>query len=175
MRTLLRSLLVAMALIAAEALLRPWIENAAYMLKLGALPAPVTLPVPVAGVRPRALADTWGGARSEGRRHEGIDIFAARGTPVLSSTEGMVLRVGTNRLGGQVVWVLGPGGQRHYYAHLDRYGDVHAGQRVWPGSVLGYVGNTGNAARTPPHLHYGIYTGRGAVNPYPFLRAEISH
>jgi murein DD-endopeptidase MepM/ murein hydrolase activator NlpD len=130
MRTFLRSLLVALALFAAEALLRPWIENVAYMVKLGALPAPTVLPVPVAGVKPRALVDTWGGARSEGRSHEGIDIFAKRGTPVLSSTEGMVLRVGTNRLGGQVVWVLGPGGQRHYYAHLDRYGDVRAGKRV---------------------------------------------
>jgi murein DD-endopeptidase MepM/ murein hydrolase activator NlpD len=124
----------------------------------------------VAGVTPAQLADTWGGARSGGRRHEGIDIFAKRGTPVLPSTEGIVLRVGTNRLGGQVVWVLGPGGQRHYYAHLDRYGDVRAGMRVAPGAVLGYVGNTGNAAHTPSHLHYGIYGLGGAVNPYPFLR-----
>ncbi len=170
MRTFLRSLFLALALIAAEALLRPWLESAAYMVRLAGLPAPAALPVPVAGVRPAQLADTWGGARGEGRRHEGIDIFARRGTPVLSSTEGVVLRVGTNRLGGQVVWVLGPGGQRHYYAHLDRYGDVHAGMRVAPGSVVGYVGNTGNARTTPPHLHYGIYAAGGAVNPYPFLR-----
>jgi len=170
MKLFLRSLLVALALIAAEALLRPWLESAVYMVRLGGSPAPTTLPVPVAGVKPAQLADTWGGARSEGRRHEGIDIFARRGTPVVSSTEGVVLRVGTNRLGGQVVWVLGPGGQRHYYAHLDRYGDVHAGMRVAAGSVVGYVGNTGNARTTPPHLHYGIYTGGGAVNPYPFLR-----
>ena len=101
-----------------------------YAIRLGSQPAPAALPVPVAGVKPVQLADTWGGARSGGRRHEGIDIFAKRGTPVLSSTEGIVLRVGTNRLGGQVVWVLGPGGQRHYYAHLDRYGDVRAGMRV---------------------------------------------
>lgn len=172
MRTLLRTLLVAIILLAAEGVLRPWLDDVVYAIRLGALPAPAALPVPVAGVKPAQLADTWGGARGGGRRHEGIDIFARRGTPVLSSTEGIVLRVGTNRLGGQVVWVLGPGGQRHYYAHLDRYGDVRAGMRVQPGSVLGYVGNTGNAATTPPHLHYGIYTAGGATNPYPLLSVE---
>jgi len=175
MRTLPRSLLVALVLLAAEGILRPWLDDIAYAIRLGALPAPAALPVPVAGVKPAQLADTWGGARSGGRRHEGIDIFAQRGTPVLSSTEGIVLRVGTNRLGGQVVWVLGPGGQRHYYAHLDRYGDVRAGMRVRPGSILGYVGNTGNAATTPPHLHYGIYTAAGAINPYPLLKADARH
>ncbi len=171
MRALLRSLLIAILLLAAEGILRPWVDDVAYAIRLGALPAPAALPVPVAGVKPAQLADTWGGARSGGRRHEGIDIFATRGTPVLSSTEGIVLRVGTNRLGGQVVWVLGPGGQRHYYAHLDRYGDVRAGMRVRTGSILGYVGNTGNAATTPPHLHYGIYMAGGAINPYPLLKA----
>jgi murein DD-endopeptidase MepM/ murein hydrolase activator NlpD len=169
MRTLLRSVFIAIVLIAVGGILYPWLGSIAYALKLTSLPAPATLPVPVAGVKPAQLADTWGGARSGGRRHEGIDIFAKRGTPVLSSTEGIVLRVGANNLGGQVVWVLGPGGQRHYYAHLDRYGDVRAGMRVMPGSIVGYVGNTGNAAATPPHLHYGIYTVGGAVNPYPLL------
>ncbi|WP_036166194.1 M23 family metallopeptidase [Massilia sp. 9096] len=172
MRIFLRSLLVAIVLIAGEALLRPAIESAWYAMRLAALPAPTTLPVPVEGVRARGLADTWQAARSEGRRHEGIDIFARRGTAVIANTEGIVLRVGINRLGGQVVWVLGPGGQRHYYAHLDRYGDVHAGMRVAPGAVLGYVGNTGNARTTPPHLHYGIYTADGAIDPYPLLRPD---
>lgn len=170
MRTFLRSLLIAIVLIAAGALLRPWLENLAYAIRLSSLPAPQTLPVPVAGIGPASLANTWQATRSEGRCHEGIDIFARRGTPVLSSTEGIVLKVGTNRIGGKVVWMLGPGGQRHYYAHLDRYGDVRPGLRVAPGTVLGYVGNTGNAATTPPHLHYGIYTAEGATDPYPFLR-----
>jgi murein DD-endopeptidase MepM/ murein hydrolase activator NlpD len=170
MRLFLRSLVIAIVLLGLQAVLWPWLQNVVYMVRLGAMPAPNALPVPVAGVKPAGLVDTWGGARSGGRRHEGIDIFAKRGTPVLSNTEGVVLRVGTNRLGGQVVWVLGPGGQRHYYAHLERYGDVHAGMRVAPGKVLGYVGTTGNAAGTPPHLHYGIYTTGGAINPYPFLR-----
>ena len=174
MRILLRSLVIAIVLIAAGGVLRPWLGGIAYAIRLGTLPAPAALPVPVAGVKPVQLVDTWGGARSGGRKHEGIDIFARRGTPVLSATEGIVLDVGTNPLGGQVVWVLGPGGQRHYYAHLDRYGDVRAGTRVAPGTIVGYVGNTGNAATTPPHLHYGIYTVSGAIDPYPLLRHDSS-
>src|SRR5690606_13608316 len=144
----------------------PW-----HMLRLSVQPAPTALPVPVAGVGPGQLADTWGAARAHGRRHEGIDIFAPRGTAVLSTTEGVVTRVGTNSLGGRVVWVLGPGRQMHYFAHLDHYADVAPGSHVMPGTPLGYVGNTGNARTTPPHLHYGIYQAGGALNPYPLLRA----
>jgi murein DD-endopeptidase MepM/ murein hydrolase activator NlpD len=176
MRIFFSRLVFGVVLIALGAVLGPWLENIAYAVRLGAMPAPIVLPVPVpvAGVKPSRLVDTWGGARSEGRRHEGIDIFARRGTPVLAATEGIVMRVGTNRLGGQVVWVLGPGGQRHYYAHLDSYGDVHAGMRIDAGKIVGYIGNTGNAATTPSHLHYGIYTAGGAVNPYPFLRPKLA-
>ena len=110
---------------------------------------------------------------ARGRKHEGIDIFAARGTPVHSATEGIVLRVGANRLGGRVVWVLGPGGQRHYYAHLDRFADISAGLQVRAGTVLGYVGTTGNAAGTPPHLHYGVYESGGPINPLFYSGARI--
>lgn len=165
-------LVIAVVLIVGYVFLGPGIERAMYTVRLAAMDKPATLPVPVEGIKPRALRDTWGGARSEGRKHEGIDIFAKRGTPVLSTTEGIVARVGTNRLGGQVVWVMGPGGQRHYYAHLDRYADVAAGMRIEAGTVLGYVGDTGNAKGTPPHLHYGVYDMGGAINPYPLLRAE---
>ena len=171
MRILLRSTVLALLLLGAYALFGPYIKNMLYAMRLASMPVPAALPVPVRGVEPRALRDTWHGARSEGRKHEGIDIFAKRGTAVTAATEGVVLRVSTNRLGGQVVWVLGPGGQRHYYAHLDRYADIENGQRVRPGTVLGYVGTTGNAKGTPPHLHYGIYESGGAINPYPFLRA----
>jgi murein DD-endopeptidase MepM/ murein hydrolase activator NlpD len=132
-----------------------------------ALEAP--LRVPVQGVSAAALADTWGASRSEGRTHEGIDIFAPCGHPVVSATEGIVLGTGDNRLGGMTVRVLGPGGSVHYYAHLSRYGPVEAGNHVLPGDVLGHVGNTGNARSTPCHLHYGIYLGGGARNPYPYL------
>ena len=171
MRILIRCLLVAVALILGYDLLGPTIERALYPMRLVAMPKPESLPVPVAGVRARALRDTWNGARSEGRKHQGIDIFAKRGTPVTSSTEGIVTKVGTNRLGGLVVWVMGPGGQRHYYAHLEGYADVEAGMRIETGRVLGYVGNSGNAKGTPPHLHYGVYDLGGAINPYPLLRS----
>jgi murein DD-endopeptidase MepM/ murein hydrolase activator NlpD len=172
MAALLRTLVVAIFLVLAYGLLEPYIERALYTMRLAAMPKPQALPVPVEGVRQRALRDTWGGARSEGRKHEGIDIFARRGTPVVSSTEGIVTQVGTNRLGGLVVWVLGPGGQRHYYAHLDSYSDVQPGMRIEAGRVLGHVGDTGNAKGTPPHLHYGIYDTGGAINPYPLLKAD---
>ena len=125
--------------------------------------------VPVANVRPSSLQDTWRAARSGGRSHEGIDIFAACGAPVLSATEGIVLSLGENPLGGQVVRVFGPGGARHYYAHLSGFADVGAGDHVLPGDVLGYVGDTGNAAGTPCHLHYGVYRSGVAENPYPLL------
>ncbi len=140
-----------------------------HMIRLSLQDTPTALPVPVAGVVPRRLTDTWGAARSNGRSHEGIDIFASRGTAVLSTTEGIVSSVGANNLGGKVVWVMGPGGQRHYYAHLDDYADIAAGDLVFPGTELGKVGNTGNARGTSPHLHYGIYSN-GAINPYPLLR-----
>lgn len=134
-------------------------------------PPPRALPVPVSGVVPASLRDSFGDPRSGGRRHEGIDIFAPRRTAVVSATEGYVARMANGGLGGITVTVIGPAGWRHYYAHLDSWGPVREGQWVQPGTLLGYVGNTGNAALTPPHLHYGIYAeGGGAINPYPLLR-----
>jgi murein DD-endopeptidase MepM/ murein hydrolase activator NlpD len=132
-------------------------------------------PVPVEGVTRKRLIDSWGAARSGNRHHQGIDIFARCGTPVLSATDGIVFTVGTNRLGGQIVRVFGPGGHWHYYAHLSRYGDVREGQRIAAGTVLGYVGDTGNAKGTPCHLHYGIYKwDNQALNPYTLLTDSSS-
>jgi murein DD-endopeptidase MepM/ murein hydrolase activator NlpD len=137
-----------------------------------AQPAPRLL-VPVQGVRVRALRDSWDAPRSGGRKHRGIDIFARRGTPVVSATPGIVVSIGTDRLGGNVVRVFGPGGEWHYYAHLDRFAAISRGQRVSAGEMLGFVGDTGNARGTPPHLHYGIYRPHGAAtNPYPRLAAR---
>jgi murein DD-endopeptidase MepM/ murein hydrolase activator NlpD len=136
---------------------------------------PRTLPMPVLGVPAKALRDTWGAPRDGGRAHQGIDVFAPRGTPVVSTTRGLVLRVGQNRLGGNVVWIFGPGGQRHYYAHLDRFANLQPGDLVMPGDIVGYVGNSGNARGTPPHLHYGVYkSGVGAINPFPLLQQARS-
>ena len=139
------------------------------MMRLQQTPPALALPSPVAGVSPRRMTDTWGAARSDGRRHEGIDIFAPRGTAVLSTTEG-VATPGNNNLGGKVMWVLGPGGERHYYAHLDSWADLESGSWVHIGDTLGFVGNSGNAITTPPHLHYGIYGQNGARNPWLVLR-----
>jgi peptidoglycan LD-endopeptidase LytH len=150
--------------------LPPIAQTPFYAIYLTFQEPPDVLPVPVKNIRSAQLTDTWNAARGNNRVHQGIDIFARRGTPVLSTTEGIVLRVGTNNLGGNVVWVLGPGGHRHYYAHLDRYAAIASGDRVVPGSEIGYVGNTGNARNTPAHLHYGIYTVSGAMNPYPLLK-----
>jgi murein DD-endopeptidase MepM/ murein hydrolase activator NlpD len=161
---------VGLALVAVTLLALPHPRR---LLALVAAPAPTALPVPVRGVAPRALADSWGAPRGGGRRHRGIDIFARRGTAVLSPVSGLVLDVGRDRLGGNVVKVLGPGPQVHYFAHLDRFGPLRERGLVARGDVVGYVGDTGNARGTPPHLHYGIYELPGrAINPYPLLRGR---
>ncbi|HJP90461.1 MAG TPA: M23 family metallopeptidase [Pyrinomonadaceae bacterium] len=126
--------------------------------------------MPLENVSKRAVADTWHAPRGTGRLHEGQDIFAPRGTPILSATNGYVYNIGENNLGGQTVSVIGSGGRIYYYAHLDRYAPgLEVGNRVTPRTVLGYVGTTGNAQGTPPHLHFGIYTLNGAINPLPLL------
>lgn len=92
-----------------------------------------------------------------------------------STTRGVVLRVADRGLGGRQVWVLGPGRQRHYYAHLDDWAPgLQARDVVWPGTLLGTVGDTGNARGTAPHLHYGIYDGDGGLDPLPLLRAHAA-
>ena len=139
------------------------------MVRLLTEPLRPPLFVPVAGVARTGLTDTWGAARSGGRMHQGIDIFAPCGQAVLSSTEGIVMSLGHNTLGGRVLRVFGPGGSWHYYAHLSGYAGVSRGDHVQPGDTLAFVGNTGNARGTPCHLHYGIYLTRGAVDPYPYL------
>lgn len=119
----------------------------------------------------RTIGSMYGVDRDGGRRrHEGIDIFAPKGTPALAAVEGRVTRVNENRLGGKVVWVTDiKRGQSLYYAHLDSQ-IVKVGQKVFPGDTIGLIGNTGNARTTPPHLHFGIYKyGYGAFDPAPFV------
>lgn len=143
--------------------------------RLARAAAPASLPVPVHGVTRAALRDSWGAPRRGGRRHEGIDIFAKRGTPIVSPVAGLVLSVGRNALGGNFVTILGPGLQVHYFAHLDGFGPFVPGDAVREGDIVGYVGDTGNARGTPPHLHYGIYGAPGgALNPYPLFAAAPS-
>lgn len=122
----------------------------------------------MAGMDMATLRSRFGAPRDAGRReHHGVDLFAPRGTPVLAATAGWVAWVGTNRLGGNVVWLRDARyGRRLYYAHLDRHA-VEEDAWVEPGDTLGFVGNTGNARTTPPHLHFGIYLrGEGPVDPH---------
>ena len=129
-----------------------------------------TLAMPVQDVTRRQVTNTWHAPRGTDRRHEGQDIFAPRGTPILSATDGYIIRIGENSLGGQTVSVMGAGGRVYYYAHLDSYAPrIEEGDYVTPRTVLGYVGTTGNAAGTPPHLHFGVYSTGGAINPLPLL------
>lgn len=125
---------------------------------------------PVAGASNRSIGSPFGAPRNGGRRlHEGVDIFAARGSPVISPVKGRVTRVGEYGLGGKVVWVRDlQRGLLLYFAHLDRQ-LVNEGERVLPGDTIGLVGNTGNASTTSPHLHFGIYK-RGAIDPLGYIR-----
>lgn len=107
------------------------------------------------------------------RKHEGIDMFAPRLTPVIAAAEGTVTRVNENNLGGKVVWMR-PNGKDYtlYYAHLDKQIAIE-GQQVAIGDTLGLMGNTGNAKTTAPHLHFGIYASGGAVDPFPYVNPVI--
>jgi murein DD-endopeptidase MepM/ murein hydrolase activator NlpD len=160
---------LALFVVVAAPVLRPGFERMRLLYRLTLDSPPTHLRNPVDGAPSRAVVNTWAAPRPGGRRHEGIDIFAPRDTPVVSTTRGLVTYVGTNSLGGQVVWILGPGLESHYYAHLNRFADIHRGDIVNAGDVVGYVGRTGNARGTPFHLHYGIYRRGKAENPYPRL------
>jgi len=126
--------------------------------------------MPVEDVAKREVTDTWHAPRSGGRQHEGQDIFAPRGTRILSATNGYVYKIGENNLGGHTVSVISSGGRVYYYAHLDSYAPgLEVGDRVTTRTLLGFVGTTGNAQGTPPHLHFGVYDFSGAINPLPLI------
>lgn len=133
-----------------------------------------TVAMPLLEVSKSRVSDTWHAPRGADRLHEGQDIFAPRGTPIYSATSGYVYNIGENNLGGHTITVIGAGGRIYYYAHLDAYAPTLVeGDHVTTSTVLGYVGTSGNAAGTPPHLHFGIYSSAGAINPLPLLRDRL--
>jgi murein DD-endopeptidase MepM/ murein hydrolase activator NlpD len=142
------------------------------------------LMVPVVGTRPERLQNTFAGKRGTAgeREHLAIDILAPKGTPVVAAVDGEILRVTTNALGGKTIYATDRARRFvYYYAHLDRYaGRTKVGARVKQGTVLGYVGTTGNAPKNSPHLHFQVMRMSGGrqwwegppVNPYGmFARA----
>lgn len=146
---------------------------------VSAPPPPYELMIPVAGVRPEDLTDTFTDLRDSTRTHRAIDILAPTGTPVVAAVGGRILRLHTSALGGLTIYQMGPtSGWIFYYAHLDGYAEgLRAGQVVAAGDTLGYVGETGNAPI--PHLHFAVWQvrpgrqrGGRAVNPYPLLADE---
>jgi len=137
------------------------------------------LEIPVRGVKPAQLQDTFDDARALGRRHDAIDIMAPRGTQVLAVDDGTIAKLFTSKAGGLTIYQFDPTQTfSYYYAHLDRYAaDLAEHQQVHRGQLLGYVGSTGNASADAPHLHFAIArldTDRSwwkgdAINPYPLL------
>jgi hypothetical protein len=136
------------------------------------LPSADELVFPVSGARSN-IGSFFGDSRSGGKRkHEGIDIFAKKSTPVVAVCDGYITAVENGGLGGKSVWLRSNDGDwSAYYAHLDVQ-KVVAGQYVQQGDILGTVGNTGNAKYTPSHLHFCIYTYTGAINPLPIVKTS---
>ncbi|MBY0110558.1 M23 family metallopeptidase [Patescibacteria group bacterium] len=134
------------------------------------------MPIPVVlGVAVRQLQDNFGDPRDGGARtHEGLDIMAPRGAAVASPTEAVVTRTGEGSSSGIYVQTANPGGEIFNYYHLDEIADgIKAGVELKVGDIIGYVGDTGNAKGTSPHLHFEIREGRTATDPLPRLTEEF--
>jgi len=144
--------------------------------------APSGLAVPVVGVKPDQLMDTFDQARSAGRRHDAIDIMAAEGTPVIAAADGTIEKLFNSVRGGTTIYERSSD-QRwmYYYAHLSAYAPGLAeGQQVKRGQVIARVGHTGDASAAGPHLHFAInsmapgerWWNGTAINPYPLLAGK---
>jgi murein DD-endopeptidase MepM/ murein hydrolase activator NlpD len=135
--------------------------------------------VPVEGVKASQLRDTFNQARSEGRRHDAIDIMSSQNVPVIATTDGTVIRLFQSERGGITLYQIDPSGSYiYYYAHLARYADgIAEGKQLKRGDVIAYVGDTGNAGPGNFHLHFAIskitsprqWSGGDPINPYPLL------
>ncbi len=144
------------------------------------LPSPASLIIPVAGVRPEQLRDTFSESRSEGRIHDAIDIPAPRGTPVIAAADGPIVKLFQSERGGTTIYQLSTNGKFvYYYAHLDRYAEGLAESHfAKQGETIAYVGDTGNAGSGNYHLHFSIaeisnpkdFWHGSNINPYSLLR-----
>ena len=142
--------------------------------KAGGLPPAATpgFQCPVLGGA--SFINTWGAPRSGGRTHKGVDMFNSRNTPLVAVVDGTV-RFSSNRLGGVSTHVYSDDGITYYYAHLESHPtNISSGQRVSAGTIVGYLGSSGNARYTSPHLHFEIRPNGVAVNPYPTVRHYCS-
>lgn len=149
---------------------KKWFWVIALILGIGfVVPQQMIIPVSGATTKSWAADSFWAYPWGTSITHKGIDIFAERGTDVISSTYGIVVYTHEGGKGGKSVMILGPKWRFHYYAHLDSY-DAFAFKPVKPGTVLGTVGDTGNAKGKPTHLHYAITT----PFPYPQLHDSKS-
>jgi peptidoglycan LD-endopeptidase LytH len=138
------------------------------------------LAIPVEGVRPEQLVESFSDERSGTRVHEAIDILAPRNTPVKAVEDGTIARLFYSKAGGRTIYQFDPTGQFcYYYAHLERYADgLREGDAVRKGQILGYVGTSGNAPENTPHLHFAVFRLTAAkhwwegtpIDPYPVLR-----
>ena len=145
---------------------------------------PAGLAIPVAGIKPDALADTYTQSRAGGARvHNAIDIMAPHGTPVVAAAEGSVEKLFFSKGGGGITaYVRSPDRKWiYYYAHLDAYAPgLKEGQVVRRGDPIGTVGSTGNANPAGPHLHFAVHSMAegedwhegSAINPYPLLAGK---
>jgi murein DD-endopeptidase MepM/ murein hydrolase activator NlpD len=165
-----------------QAAAAPMSTTVASAVQPASLGAPRSLIIPVAGIGASGLQDTFTQARSGGRSHNAIDILAPRGTPVLAAVDGKVRKLLTSNAGGLTIYQFDVEEQRvYYYAHLDHYAAIREGDFVRQGTVIGYVGTTGNA-RSTPHLHFAIevlpltkeWWKGAALNPYPLLMQSVS-
>jgi len=117
-----------------------------------------------------SFIDSWGFPRSGGRRHKGVDMFNSRNTPLIAVVDGRI-KFSSNSLGGLSTHLYAADGTVYYYTHLERHPtNISSGQNVRAGTVVGFLGNSGNARYTSPHLHFEIRPGGVAVNPYPTVR-----
>ena len=135
--------------------------------------------VPVKGIAYQELSDNFGQPRGKDRRHNALDIMAPKGTPVVATADGQVVKLFTSKPGGLTLYQFDPTGTyAYYYAHLDRYADgIREGMELRRGDLIGYVGSTGNADPKAPHLHFEVieltpekqwWQGK-PLNPYPLL------